>query len=561
LLLSVATAYLTLWLVTRVSAEAPGNFSLQRLGVAVAVGLALVGADLFDLQASSFSTALRDSGGIAIDHTWAALGISTTAIAMLVVTLVIAQFAARMVVRNAEHARSIARATADLEYRHSHDALTSLHNHEAFMQQLRAAMAEADAAGNSLAVLVLDVDRLAVINDSAGHQAGDLLLTLVATRLQAEVRNQDLVARSGGDEFLVLLRRVAGTDEVTQASTRLLEAMRESFLMQGTELFATASIGASLYPEHALVAEELVSHADEAMHRAKREGRNRLNIFDREHHVYTPARLHLETELRHAVALGQLELHYQPQVTLSSGEITGLEALIRWRHPVLGMIPPDRFIPLAEESGLIDDIGDWVLAESCRQICAWREAGHPDLRVAINLSASQFRQAELAPRIAAVLAAHGVRAQQLEVELTESTVMTNVEDSVRTLEQLRRLGVLIAVDDFGTGYSSLSYLKRLPISRLKIDRSFVSDLGASNEGDSIAQSIVALGHGLRLGVIAEGVETVEQLRALRGMGCDEYQGYLCSRPLPAADVMPMVRDWQFVQRRRSRATVPLAVAS
>jgi diguanylate cyclase (GGDEF)-like protein len=552
----VALAYLAAYLALRLSGRVVQGtfrpFSAVRVRAAVLTGLAFAAMQYAGLAAINFDPDATSSGGFALTDHWAALIIALATIAVVAVALVAAFLTEHLEQRAAVHRHMLLRVGESLQYQNQHDGLTDLPNRDLFMTHLRQAISEASANAQSLAVLVLDLDRFKIINDAIGHGAGDLVLQSTARRLSAALRAHDTVARPGGDEFLVLLRSVGGIDDAVQTGSRLLELLREPHLVEGLETYATASIGISIYPQHAMEAEELVSHADEAMYKAKRLGRDRLCLFSQNTSVYTPERLKLESDLRRAVDRNQLELHYQPQVAIKSGDIVGLEALVRWRHPEEGLVPPDRFIGIAEETGLIGAIGGWVLGEACRQMRAWKDSGLPDLRMAINLSASQFEQEHLPSTVFSALEQYRLAPQWLELELTESTIMSDVAQSVHLLEAIRAMGVQIAIDDFGTGYSSLSYLKRLPISRLKIDRGFISDLGASNESDSIAHAIVSLGRSLGIQVIAEGVETLEQLECLRALGCDEYQGFFCSRALPANEVVTLIRDWQFQRRRKAR---------
>jgi diguanylate cyclase len=384
-------------------------------------------------------------------------------------------------------------------------------------------------------VMLVDLDRFKIVNDSLGHQVGDVVLQQVADRLKASVGQRDVVARMGGDEFLVLVR-TTDTKRVIYMAHHLVKQLSEAYRIEGIELHLAASVGVTTYPFDNSVPYVLISHADEAMFEAKRRGGNGFQFFVPGTTIFTMQRLELENDLRHAVALGQLQLHYQPQVDIVSGRIMGLEALARWQHPVHGWISPAEFIPLAESSDLIVQIGQWLLDEACRQTQLWHREGFSDLAIAVNLSARQFRQTNLVAMIEATVLQHGLSPKHLVIELTESVVMSDAEQAIHVLERLHGAGFQVAVDDFGTGYSSMSYLKRLPIGKLKVDRSFVNDLGSSAKSDSIVKAIIALAHGLDMTVVAEGVETARQLAFLRAFGCDQYQGYLYSRPRTAADI-------------------------
>ncbi len=417
-----------------------------------------------------------------------------------------------------------------------YDALTDLPNRALLAQRAELALALAGRRRESLAILFLDLDRFKEVNDSLGHAEGDALLVQVAARLQALVRVEDTVCRLGGDEFVLLLPE-AGQEGALRVADKVLNAFRQPFDVAGHRLSATASIGIALYPHDGADFAELLKNADTALYRAKQDGRNTRVFYDRAMNMATLERLMLEGELRQALATRQLRAFYQPKVRLADGVLVGAEALVRWQHPERGLIPPGQFIPMAEASDLIVDLGDWMLVEVCRQQAAWRQsrAGLPLPTVAINLAARHFRLPGLADRIGALLEAYGLPARALELELTESTLLEAGANTTETLEQLERLGVELALDDFGTGYSSLSYLKRLPLTTLKIDRSFVRDLVTDFDDRTIAATILALGHQMGLVVVAEGVETEEQQRILLEQGCDLAQGYLFGRPMPAEE--------------------------
>ena len=413
-----------------------------------------------------------------------------------------------------------------------YDTLTDLPNRALLAQRAELALALAARRGENLAVLFLDLDRFKEVNDSLGHAAGDALLVQVADQLQMLVRAEDTVCRLGGDEFVLLLLE-AGEEGALRVADKVLAAFRQPFEVTGHHLNATVSIGIALYPHDGADFADLLKNADTALYRAKQDGRNTRVFYDRAMNAATLARMVLETELRQALVAGQLRAYYQPKVRLADGALVGAEALVRWQHPERGLIPPGEFVPVAEASDLIVAIGDWMLVEVCRQLAAWRQAGLPPLTVAINLAARHFCLPGLADRIGGVLEAYGLPAQALELELTESALLEASADTAGTLEQLEQLGVGLALDDFGTGYSSLSYLKRLPLTALKIDRSFVRDLVTDPDDRILAATIVVLGHHLELVVVAEGVETEEQRRLLLEQHCDLAQGYLFDPPLPA----------------------------
>jgi diguanylate cyclase (GGDEF)-like protein len=440
---------------------------------------------------------------------------------------------------------------ANLELRHlaTHDALTGLPNRVLLDDRLAQAVAHATRYGETFALMWCDLDRFKLINDSLGHGAGDLLLQEVARRLAGAVRSVDTVARIGGDEFVIVLSPPAGASDATEVARRVIDAMRPPVHIGGISIHASPSVGIAYFPADATTVQSLIAHADAAMYAAKQVGRNKVQSYAPGMNRSTQDQVRLESDLHVAVELKQFELHFQPKVDIRTGSVTSAEALVRWRHPERGMISPADFIPLAEECGLIGRIGDWVVREACRQGRAWQDAGFLPLRIAVNLSASQFRASNLVELIRSALDAANFDPRSLEVEITETAVMSDPEESIRTLERLSEMGVLISVDDFGTGYSSMSYLRRLPIDRLKIDRSFINEITARADDASIVQAIVSLAHSLRLKVIAEGVETIAQLDFLKSIGCDQYQGFYFSRPLPVPEFETLMRS---LQEKRAR---------
>jgi diguanylate cyclase (GGDEF)-like protein len=432
-------------------------------------------------------------------------------------------------------------ANRQLRHLATHDALTGLPNRVLLDDRLTQAIAHAQRDQQKFALLVLDLDRFKLINDSLGHRAGDELLNSVARRLTAAVSGVDTVARIGGDEFVLLLSSVGERSHAEQVAQGVIDALNAPLRISGVDLHTATSVGIAFYPGDGVTADNLIAHADAAMYCAKQRGRNNLQCFEPGMDSDTRERVKLESDLHSALANRQFELYYQPKVDTATDYFHSAEALIRWRHPERGIVMPEEFIPLAEECGLINAIGEWVLREACRQCRAWQREGLPLLRVAVNVTASQFRQGNLLAIIRQAVDESGMDPRCLELELTESAVMTNPEESTGILEQLSAMGVLVSVDDFGTGYSSMSYLRRFPIDKLKIDRGFVKDLMTRADDASIVQAIISMAHSLRLKVVAEGVETVEQLDSLKSMGCDQYQGYHFSPPLSVADFGALMR--------------------
>jgi diguanylate cyclase (GGDEF)-like protein/PAS domain S-box-containing protein len=422
-----------------------------------------------------------------------------------------------------------------------YDALTGLPNRALLQGRLKRAMARADRGQTLLAVMFLDLDQFKEINDSLGHAVGDAVLKETALRLERSLRATDTVARLGGDEFTILLEDVRSVEEISRIADKLLRAISARADVAGHEMHLSTSIGVTVYPLDNHDADALLRNADLAMYHAKQEGRNNVQFFSREMSERTEKRVDLLGRLRGAIARGELQLYYQPQVDVRSGRIIGVEALLRWQDAERGQVPPMEFIPIAEDTGLIVGIGEWVLREACRQAKAWLDAGLGPLTMAVNLSPRQFRQKDLVNVVAAILAETGLPAGLLELEITESTVMHRTEEAATGLRALHKLGVRISLDDFGTGYSSLAYLHRFPVHALKVDQSFVRDIKSDRDDAAIVSTVISLARQMNLKALAEGVETEGQLAFLRVRGCDSFQGYLFCRPQPAAEIEALLR--------------------
>ncbi len=420
-----------------------------------------------------------------------------------------------------------------------HDGLTGLPNRTLLHDRLEQALTQAERQGQRAAVIFLDLDRFKTINDTLGHAIGDELLKHVAARLSAVIRAVDTVSRLGGDEFVVVMTGIAGPHDAAVVAQKIIDSLAPAVQIEGHTLRATPSLGIALFPEDGVQALQLMKNADTAMYHAKARGRNTYEFFTEQLNLAATQAFSIEQRLRHAVEAGHLMLYYQPLVDLQTGRIDSFEALLRWNDPERGVVAPADFIPLAEETGLIIGIGEWVIGEALRQNRRWQEAGLPLIPISVNLSPRQFRQRDLAERIQAILVETGQPARLLELEITESTLLHDIDAALLTLRALDAMGVRLAIDDFGTGYSSLNHLKRLPVHKLKIDQSFVRDLGTNGDDEAIVNAIISLGHAMDMSVLAEGVETGDQLTALGKLGCRQYQGYLFSRPLPADEVIAM----------------------
>lgn len=427
---------------------------------------------------------------------------------------------------------------AKLEHMANHDPLTSLPNRKLFFDRLRHSLRRAEREGKLLAVLYIDLDQFKQINDSFGHAIGDEVLKELAVRLEKQIRDEDTIARLGGDEFAVVMESLKEAESTMHCVQRLNSVFDEPVTVQDLSFVLSASIGISLYPQDGTDAHTLLRNADTAMFKAKEAGRGTFQFYVEDMTRNAVERARLEADLRDALERNeQLEVHYQPQIGLRDGRIVGFEALLRWQHPELGMLPPNQFIPLAEDSGLILPLGEWVLRTACRQVTQWQAEGIETGFVAVNISARQLADYSLLDVVSKVLRETGCRPEWLELELTESSIMTNIQKAVSVMNGLRELGVQLAIDDFGTGYSSLAYLRKLPIAKLKIDQSFIENVSEDGDDVAIVRAVTALGKTLNLKVIAEGVETGEQEALLRTEGCDDVQGFYYSRALPAAEAI------------------------
>jgi diguanylate cyclase (GGDEF)-like protein len=433
------------------------------------------------------------------------------------------------------------RAEADLAHQAHYDPLTELPNRKLLNERLARALARAQRVGSRVAVLYVDLDRFKAINDTLGHAAGDAFLKVTAARIATFVRESDTVARYGDDDFIVIAVDLEGADDAAHAAKALVEAFERPFEIEGRELYSSVSVGISLFPDDGRSAEQLIRAAHAAHTRAKSGGGNALHFYTASTHDRAVERLGLETELRHAFERDEFRLHYQPIIG-ADDSIVAVEALVRWHHPTLGLVYPDRFISICEEIGLMVPLGQWILRAALAQAHLWRRSGVGPVRVAVNLSARQLLDAALTSTVRRALADTAVPAELLDLEITESAVMHDVEGARRAVMEVKELGVGFSLDDFGTGYSSLAYLKHFPVDALKIDRMFVRDLPGDREDAAIVSAVVALGHALGVRVVAEGVETAVQAALVRDLGCDQQQGYYYSKPVPPENLEPLLRQ-------------------
>ncbi len=509
----------------------------HRIVPAVLLGTAIVGMHYTGMAAARFpaNSICGAAAGDGLQTQWLAALVMVLTIAILAVVLLVSwldqrQQAQLLRLRNQRLRSSLDDAEAELSQAALHDPLTHLPNRLLLQQHIDQALVDAELRGGRFAVMFMDLDGFKQVNDAYGHQTGDSLLVAVAARTRQLLRPTDVLARLGGDEF-VLVVAIENDEDVAAVANRILQAIGKGNLVPSHDLQVTASIGIAICPDHAASERQLMGYADAAMYQAKEAGRNAYVVFAAWMSDSAEQQFRLLADLRRAVELKQLFLQYQPKVRVSTHQVCGAEALLRWQHPEHGLIPPDRFIRLAERSGVINDLGRWVLNEACQQVRRWHDAGHDSWSVSINLSPIQFGSPNLLQEVSDALERHRVEPRRLVLEITESAVMRDTDTSLRLLQSLARLGVGISIDDFGTGYSSLLYLKRLPATEIKIDHAFIRDLENSSEDVVIVSAIVALGHALDMDIVAEGVETAGQRSYLERLGCDFLQGYLLGRPV------------------------------
>jgi len=551
LAIAVTASAAALCIALRLRKETP-YVRLARGGAAVIMGFAIVGMHYTGMAAANFPegsfcgaavSGLRTDG---LDKL-----VLVTTLAVLTITLLTSVLDARLEARTAQLAASLSEANRELTQLALHDTLTGLPNRILLADRIEQAMRKVDSQGGLFALMFMDLDGFKPVNDAFGHHVGDQLLREVALRMRDNFHRHDTLARIGGDEF-VLLVELEEIDDATTVASRQVALVGRPFTVQDHDLQVTVSIGISLYPGNGRTQQELLMNADAAMYHAKSAGKNGYSFFDASMNTNARNQLQLLQDLRVGLREGQFCLHYQPKFAAGSGEPVGAEALVRWNHPEHGLLMPDKFIGLAEKTGLIINIGEWVLNEACRQMRVWYDVGYTHWRIAVNLSALQFSHAGLVTNVAQSLAAHGLPANCLTLEITETTAMSDADASMMVLQQLSDMGVDLSIDDFGTGYSSLMYLKRLPANELKIDRGFVRDLENDSDDAAIVSAIVALGQALNLRIVAEGVETSSQQSFLTRLGCDSLQGYLLGHPLPADRFMA---DISAAQKRVSEHTL------
>ncbi len=532
-IIALLASFSALWLTFRLRLEA-AQVALMRFGAAILMGIAIAGMHYAGMMAAQMppQMAMAHDG---MHGSWLAAMVSIVTLFILAITLLLSMLDARLQARTALLASSLAQANQELAQLALQDTLTRLPNRVLFEDRLAQAIGKAKRAGSQFALMFIDLDGFKAVNDAFGHETGDRLLVAVTQRLQIPLKDQFTLARIGGDEF-VLLAEIDAPEDAARLAGTLVATIDRPFSIGRYELVVTLSIGIALYPLDGQSERDLMFNADAAMYHTKHAGRNGYHFFQPSMNTFARHQLQLTNDLWSAIDRQELSLHYQPKFRTTSKELIGFEALLRWRHPHQGLLTPDLFLPLAEKTGAIIPVGNWVINEACRQLAAWRSAGKLRWSIAVNLSPLQFEHQQLVAIVTAALARHQIPPELLILEITETTAMRNPEQSIAMLNSLTQIGIKASIDDFGTGYSSLLYLKRLPACELKIDRAFVKELAGEGEDATIVSAIVALARTLKLNVVAEGVETQQQLEFLTALGCDTLQGYFLGKPMCASSI-------------------------
>ncbi|MDF2042426.1 MULTISPECIES: bifunctional diguanylate cyclase/phosphodiesterase [unclassified Pantoea] len=532
--IALAASGAALWLAFNLREGQTGRVTLLRIGASVVMGCAIAGMHYTGMMAAEFP-AHSHSMGQGVNSNWLAILVTVVTISILGITLLVSMLDARMQARTSILASSLAEANRELAQLALHDNLTRLPNRILLEDRLEQAINKANREQTLFALMFMDLDGFKAVNDAFGHHIGDRLLVGVTERMSQQMAGYYTLARLGGDEF-VLLVEIDDPNDAAAIADKLVKAVDRPFDISRYELVVSLSLGIAVYPGDGEDERELMFNADAAMYHTKNNGRNGYTFFQPSMNIQAQSQLQLNNDLWQALDNNELRLFYQPKYCAPRGPLLGFEALLRWEHPKRGLLSPDKFLPMAEKTGMIVNIGNWVINEACRQLRQWHLQGHTDWSVAVNLSALQFEQSNLVETVVNALAKHQIPAELLTLEVTETTAMRDPDESVRILTELTQLGVKASIDDFGTGYSSLLYLKRLPASELKIDRAFVNELQHQPEDATIVSAIVALAQSLQLKVVAEGVETAEQQAFLTGLGCNTLQGFLLGRPVPAEQV-------------------------
>jgi diguanylate cyclase (GGDEF)-like protein len=539
--IAIAASTAALWIASTLRLSNPRFLWARHVGAAIVMGFAITGMHYTGMAAANFPIGAICGAASGLSLNWLAVTIIVVTFNVLTVTLVLSILDSRLERRTNVFTHSLKSVNETLQYQATHDALTGLPNRYLLSERIQHAIDVADRSKMRFALYFIDLDGFKAINDSMGHNIGDQLLKRIANRLSVTLRKEDTVARLGGDEFVVLVEKVADSTNAAHIAEKLFDCFQSEFELDDTGISISSSIGISLYPENGVTSDALLSHADAAMYEVKASGRNSYRFFEAAMNIANLRTVEIQQGLRTAIKNNQFFLNYQPKWNCSNGTILGAEALLRWRHPKLGMISPVEFIPIAEQSGQIIAVDHWVVEQVCRQLSEWSAAGLITIKIAVNLSQVNFRSTTLVEDIIRTTDRFGVARNMLMFEITESVAMQNAEETMRTIEKLQKAGFDLAIDDFGTGYSSLSYLQQFSVRQLKVDRMFVNRLSTTDsKASSVVAAIVNLAHSLNMQVVAEGVETEAQLALLKGMECDEMQGYLLARPLESHDFVKLL---------------------
>lgn len=542
IVIAIVASMVALRIVFALNRGSDTNRLRNQLLSSIVMGFAITGMHYTGMAAARFPMDMSGVGAEPINSPWLAGTIGLATFMILSITLILSLVDSHLASRTAALVRSLKNANEKLHYMALHDGLTKLPNRTLLEDRVEQAIRHAVGESEGFALIFMDLDRFKRINDYMGHHAGDKLLVRVASILSGNLTPEDTVARIGGDEFVIVLHSQGDPRKVHDIAKRLRDTVSEGVVIDDQPVPVSASFGISIYPHDGTTFRTLLVNADSAMYHGKSKGPNNIEFFSAEMGANANLRIEMENELRSAIANEEFVLHYQPKVTIRTGYIESVEALLRWNHPVRGLLSPHEFIPLAEDTGLIVPLGTWVIRQACRECMEWQKGGLPRFRVAVNLSTVQFLQHDLADVIMGALAETGLDPDCLELEITESLLMHDPEEAMKTLEWIRSKGVHVAVDDFGTGYSSFAYLKRFPLDKLKIDRSFIVEIDSNPNDAAIVRTIITLGHSLNLRVIAEGVETTDQIAILRDLECDAYQGFYKTKPIPSDQLVELMKD-------------------
>jgi diguanylate cyclase len=548
--LSVAVAVVAstaaLWIASTLRSGKIKNVILLRLGAALIMGCAIVGMHYTGMAAADFSENSICMSASGISTPWLALTVAGVTFSILTITLLLSVLDARLQVKTTAYVESLKSVNEKLQYQAMHDSLTGLPNRVLLFERIQHEIDSAERTQKHFAIYFIDLDGFKAINDSLGHSAGDAVLKELATRLKQTVRKEDIVARLGGDEFVVMVGSIPDAGMAGHIAEKLFECFKTDFIPDQASLRISPSIGIALFPLDGVTVDELVSHADAAMYDAKATGRNNYRFFESAMNTAMKRAIEIQRSFPSAMQQGEFFVLYQPKFDCSNDQILGAEALLRWKHPSFGLISPVEFIPIAERSGQIIALGQWVIEEVCRQLRSWRRAGLATSKIAINLSQIQLRSPTIVQEIIAVTGKYGISPSELIFEITETVAMQDAEATMTAIEHLQDAGFKLAIDDFGTGYSSLSYLQQFGVQQMKVDRSFINNLTTSEKGQSIVAAIINLAHSLNMEVVAEGVETKDQLAILKTLKCDQTQGYLLGRPMASADLAKLIQSGQSV---------------